>query len=200
MSHFHIPTQPGTNQDRKTISIDSGFFLKVGPGDMDCSFSCDLQEKVVLTSKTKIFLSSVYISSYKLNESSHTLWGDGCVQSFNFEIPQFETRNIAGNSTQGPTTSHRRFSLPNENGHSPSQGGDLIEKDFKPFVLGHLGQQAVYVSTIQAKTLTRLDVKITDQDGKSIYKSLPTGSFSVNANPPVESRRVMMQFMLVSES
>jgi len=200
MSRFNIPTQPGTNQSHKTISIDSGHVLKSGLGDIDCSFSCTLEEKIALTGKTRVFLSSIYISSYKLNETSQTLWGDNTVQSFNFEIPQFETRNVAGNAGGGPTTSNRRFSLPNENGHLPGQGGDLSENDFKPFVLGHLGQQAVYVSTIQAKAITRIDVKVTDQDGKSIYKSSPANIVNVNANPPTDSRRVMMQFILVSDS
>lgn len=199
MSVFQISTQPTTNQLHRLISIDSGFILNTGPGDMECFFTCDLEEKIKLTSKTNVFLSSVYISSYKLNETERTCWGENTVQVFNFDIPQFETRTVAGNSTGGKVPSHRRFSLPNESCHLPQTGGTLLSEDFKPFILGHLGQQAVYISTIQPKILTRLDVKITDQDGLSIFKALPAGVFNVDANPPIASRRVMMQFILVSE-
>jgi len=197
-----MATKASANQDTKTISIDSGDFL-MNQYTNNSSFSVDLQETLNLNENTDIFLSSVYITAFKMNEKHALHWStagenpstpdgsgndDETVNIFNFYIPQFENRNIAGKTGSKDAPSHRKFTLPNENPVVSFESGTLSDYDYKPFILGHLGQTAVYVSTVTAKSFNRIDVSITDQDGKSIFKG--------RTNPPLLSRRIYMSFIL----
>ena len=80
-----------------------------------------------------------------------------------------------------------------------SVSGAAVPSDYKPFILGHLSKTAVYLAKVGPKKLTSLNVTITDQDGDVIWKSKNGHGDGVDANPPKQSRRVIMQLMFVEE-
>jgi len=188
-----MATRASIDQDTRTISVDSGNYFFDKPLDCMSAFSVDLQEQVNLTGLTDICLSHIYITGYKMNEQDtlHFSDRDDVVNVFNINIPQFAIRNTGGRHERN-SYAHKRFSLINENNRAPAHPG-LIDEDHKPFILGHLGQTAIYISTVTPITLTRLDISITDQEGKSIFKENSTNG---TANPPLLARRIYMQFLL----
>lgn len=191
-----MATRPSVKYQTRTITIDSGTYFFDKPADFPSSFSVDLQDQINLTGPTEVCLSSIYITAYKLNEIDALHWAphsrDDVVNVFNIEIPQFCSRNVGGRQDSN-SHAHKRFSLINEKDRAPAHPG-ILETDYKPFVIGHLGQTAIYISTLPPVSFSRIDVKITDQNGKSIFKENMTAA--PVANPPISARRIYMQFLL----
>ena len=198
-----MATRSSIDEDTRTISVDSGTFFFDKPANCMSAFSVDLQEQITLTGMTEVCLSHVYITGYKMNEIEATHYAgteftpgttnprEDVVNVFNIQIPQFVMKNVGGRYDRN-SFAHKRFSLANENIRAPAHPG-LLPEDHKPFILGHLGQTAIFISTIVPYSLTRLDISITDQDGKSIFKE---NALNGSANPPIRARRIFMQFLL----
>ena len=73
-----------------------------------------------------------------------------------------------------------KFTIPNEKFGSVAG---------TPFIKAYLSRTAVYVSSIQAKTLSSITVNVTDQNGKSIFYD--------DANNPLKNRRrIVLQFIV----
>jgi len=67
----------------------------------------------------------------------------------------------------------------------------------KPFILGHLSKESVFVSKINPQTLTKITVNIQDQDGRSIFTK---GGEGREGNPYSITRRIFLKFLLVEKS
>ena len=213
-------TQYRGNYEVRSITVDSGDKFYAASSD-DCSFVAKLSEKINLTAPTEIYLSSIYIGGYKINENVVATNEDSSpytggatyddnnagdvVNYFSIGVSEFNIDSVAGQTSASPSNfqvsdMHRRFNLPLETVSKSEVSGVLRPSDYKPFVLGHLGKTAFYISKIQPKSLDRLTIDIHDQDGLSIFKPLVTpGQHMVDANPPMRSRRIIMQFMLVEK-
>jgi len=205
MAQF-FSTQHRGNYEVRSVIVDSKDALTGTTGSEPCEFIGRLSEQINLTGPTEIYLSSIYIGGYKINENVNALYDDSgdtdIIKYFSLDIPEFDIAQIGGqfssDSRNSYTDMNRRFNLVMESPSRSGISGVLTPKDYKPFVLGHLGKTAVYVSTIKPKTLNRLTVNIQDQDGLSIFRGLNNpGNHSVDANPPAKSRRVILQFLLV---
>lgn len=209
-------TQYRGNYEVRSITVDSGDKFYAASSN-DCSFVARLSEKINLTAPTEIYLSSIYIGGYKINESvtyeDSTPYTGGAtyddnnagdvINYFSIGVSEFNIDNVAGQTGASSdfqvSDMHRRFNLPLETASKSAVGGVLKPSDYRPFVLGHLGKTAFYISKIQPKSLDRLTVDVRDQDGLSIFKPLVSSGHMVDANPPMRSRRVIMQFMLVEK-
>jgi len=227
MTDADFSTQYRGNYEVRNITIDSGDKIYAASSH-ECSFVAKLSEKINLTAPTEIYLSSIYIGGYKINESHpdlrHAIVGtDGTpydddnagdvVNYFSIGVSEFNIDTVAGQTSASSTNfqvsdMHRRFNIPLENAATSDVANILQPSDYKPFVLGHLGKTAFYISKIQPKSLDRITVDIRDQDGLSIWKEVvdnpiyeASGNTKhfVDANPPMRSRRVIMQFMLVEK-
>ena len=205
--HKSLSTHYRSAYETMNITIDSKDAFTSTTGDEECSFVCKLSEPVHLTENTEIFLSSLHIGGYKINENINASFDDNdskdVVRYFSIAIPEFQVRQSAGQyNSDGKVHSthmHHRFNVAHETNIVSNIGGVLQPKDYRPFVLGHIGKCSVFVSVIKACTIAQLHVNIRDQDGNSIFKSLVGGGHAVDANPPSKSRRIIMQFILVSK-
>uniref|UniRef100_A0A6C0KEF8 Uncharacterized protein n=1 Tax=viral metagenome TaxID=1070528 RepID=A0A6C0KEF8_9ZZZZ len=189
------------------ITIDSKDAFTSTIGDEECSFVCKLSEPINLTETTEVYLNSIHIGGYKINENINARFDDDnskdMIRYFSVDIPEFQIRQSAGQyNSDGKvhsTEMHHRFNIALETNNVSKIEGVLQPIDYRPFVLGHLGKTSVFVSEIKACTITQLHVNIRDQDGNSIFKSLVGDGHAVDANPPSKSRRIIMQFLLITQ-
>lgn len=226
MGDFYNTRQMGNNM--RTIIIDSKNALTSTDGAQQCEFSVKLSEQVNITAPSDVYLSSIFIGGYKMNQSMNSYYddnirydpsgividGDGepeyidadkdIVMYFSIGIPEFDINQVGGEHSNGHdapyASTNRRLNLVVEDPSLAKLPGQLATSDFKPFILGNLGKNAVYVSTINPKNIDRLTVNIQDQDGASIYAEQPDAATQVFSNPPAASRRVIMQFLIVEKA
>ena len=138
----------------------------------------------------------------------------GNIYYFSIGIPEFEIKTVSSEGGGGLLSNgsgrdlsnnmSNRFNLCQEpalvSSHQPT-GTDTafqgpLRSEQKPFILGHLSKEAVFVSKINATTLNKITVNIQDQDGRSIWgKGGPRNS----GNPESRFRRVFMQFTLIEQ-
>jgi len=202
----YFSTQFRGNYDVRSIIIDSKDIIAQSTTN-ECQFTARLAEQINLTGPTEIYLSSIYIGGYKINENSNALYDDSAnadiIKYFSIDIPEFDIKQIGGEcnptNTNAYTNMNRRFNLVMESPASAKVSGVLQPSDYKPFVLGHLGKTSIFISEIKPKNLDRITINIKDQEGLDIYKPVTGGGHSVDANPPRRSRHVIMQFLLVEK-
>jgi len=199
------PTRAGSDRNTKMLTLDSGTFFFGQPGATASSYEVTLENPVVINNPAKIYLEGVYIGGFKLSADTGTAFpGDGTalntsvVTHFNIDIPEFDINSFAGSaSSDGAHAFNGKFTLPNEKAISRS-ATPAVDGDYKPFIKAYLSRTAVYVSSIKPTTLNKVHVNITDQNGDSIF--LGTGGTSAGPNPPTDSRRIVLQFIIAEES
>ena len=203
-----ISTHYRGNYETEIITLDSKDLFTSTTGSEQCTFKCKLSEQIHLTDYTEIYLESLHIGGYKINENVSAAFDDNdskdVIRYFSIGVPEFNIRQIGGQyNSDGKnhvTEMHHRFNLAHESSIISNIAGVLQPKDFRPFILGHLSRTAVFVSSLPPCTLSSITVDIKDQDGESIFKELVNpGAHSVDANPPSKSRRIMMQFLLIKK-
>ncbi len=200
-------TRAGSDRNTKMLTLDSGTFFFGQSGATASSYEVTLENPVVISNPAKIYLEGVYIGGFKLSALQGTAFpGDGTalntsvVTHFNIDIPEFDINSFAGSaSSDGAHAFNGKFTLPNEKAISRSGATNAVSGDYKPFIKAYLSRTAVYVSSIKPTTLNNVHVNITDQNGDSIF--LGTGGTSpTNPNPPIETRRIVLQFIIAEES
>ena len=201
------PTRAGSDRTTKMITLDSGTFFFGQPGATASSYEVNLENPVVINRPAKIYLEGVYIGGFKLSTLEGTAFpGVGAalnpsvVTHFNINIPEFDINSFAGSaSSNGADAFNGKFTLPNEKAISRS-ATNAVDGDYKPFIKAYLSRTAVYVSSIKPTTLNKLHVNITDQNGDSIFLGTGGPSGSSGENPPKDSRRIVLQFIIAEES
>ena len=199
------PTRAGSDRNTKMLTLDSGTFFLGQPGATASSYEVTLENPVVINNPAKIYLEGVYIGGFKLSALEGTAFpGVGAalntsvVTHFNIDIPEFDINSFAGSaSSDGAHAFNGKFTLPNEKAISRA-ATNAANADYKPFIKAYLSRTAVYVSSIKPTTLNKVHVNITDQNGDSIF--LGTGGVGDGPNPPLISRRIVLQFIIAEES
>lgn len=214
MSHFSDSTRPSSDRTTKMITLDSSDFFFDKPAETVCKFEVDLETPLHISKSSMVYLESIYIGAFKINETKKSFSPTGTttanmskdvVTHFNFSIPELGIITHAGSLGNRTTPFNGCFTLPNERPARPSTAGTLLISDFQPYFLGHLSRTAVYITSMQPKTLSRFTITITDQDGNSIWKAPESGTTTTDltsqgvGNPPIASRRVIMQ-LIVAEN
>jgi len=79
-----------------------------------------------------------------------------------------------------------------------ASGGSLTVQDYVPFIYDERENNPIYLTTVNAgHTVKKIKIKITDQDGHSIWGpahvSQMKNDFGIDANPPTESRRIIIK-------
>ena len=198
------PTRAGSDRNTKMLTLDSGTFFFGQPGATASSYEVTLENPVVINNPAKIYLEGVYIGGFKISDynrfgfSGHSgaLYNHH-VSHFNIDIPEFDINSFAGSaSSDGAHAFNGKFTLPNEK--FLIQSNTTLESDYKPFIKAYLSRTAVYVSSIKPTTLNKVHVNITDQNGDSIF--LGTGGVADGPNPPTNSRRIVLQFIIAEDS
>ena len=217
MSHFSEPTRPFSDRTTKMITLDSFDHFYGRPADTQCRFDVDLENPLHISKPSTVYLESVYIGGYKINEKKKLLFPNGSpsnppqmskdiVTHFNFNIPELGIITYAGSKSTRSSAFGGCFTLPNERPTKQATVDTLVATDYQPYFLGHLSRTAVYISSLQPKSLTRFTVQITDQNGDSIWKAVTdaTTSSDLNAhgagNPPLASRRVVIQLIIAENT
>ena len=213
-----VSTRTQGNYKIRKIGVDSNREFFLAEDAPACKFTCILAEPLILTGNTEIHLQSIWIGGYKINISRAVCWDDArsapinhdVIMYFSIGIPQFDIDSVASEYTDKTDSNgyrdvsgnmNRRFNILNNDKLTiadkilPRDRPIVSETDFEPFTLGHLGRKSFFVSKIKPKTLTKIDIDITDQDGNPIWIDL-TGDFD---NPPALSRRVIMEFVMVEK-
>ena len=72
----YFSTQHRGNYETRVIIVDSKDALTGTAGDDPCQFTARLSEQINLTSASEIYLSSIYIGGYKINENVNSLYDD----------------------------------------------------------------------------------------------------------------------------
>jgi len=221
------PTRGGSDRTTKMFTIDSGQYFYHKDPATDSTWDTTLDNPIVINRPSMIYLEGLYIGGFKINEIDSVLYETGGttpqpawspahinelsndhVTHFNINIPELNITTFAGTNGLGSTPFSGAFTLPNEKPITCTTPGQLVASDFKPFILGHLSRTAVYVSQIQPGTLSRLTTTITDQNGRSIFKPA-TQSNSISdasmlkagvGNPPLASRRIVLQFIIAENT
>ena len=201
------PTRAGSDRNTKMLTLDSGTFFLGQPDATASSYEITLENPVVINNPAKIYLEGVYIGGFKLSALEGTAFpgvsaalNTSVVTHFNIDIPEFDINSFAGSaSSDGAHAFNGKFTLPNEKAISKAAAG-AANTDYKPFIKAYLSRTAVYVSSIKPTTLNNVHVNITYQNGDSIFLGTggPTGSSG--ENPPKDSRRIVLQFIIAEES
>jgi len=199
------PTRAGSDRNTKMLTLDSGTFFLGQPDATASSYEITLENPVVINNPAKIYLEGVYIGGFKLSALEGTAFpgvsaalNTSVVTHFNIDIPEFDINSFAGSaSSDGAHAFNGKFTLPNEKAISKA-ASSAANTDYKPFIKAYLSRTAVYVSSIKPTTLNKVHVNITDQNGDSIF--LGTGGVSSGPNPPKDTRRIVLQFIIAEES
>lgn len=192
MSVFSEPTRAGSHRKTKMLTLDSGTFFYDKPDNTQCSFAVELDSPLILSNPAIVYLEGVYIGGFKVESNlypgaSANTNSKKVVTHFNIDIPEFDITAYAGTTGISSTCAFSgKFTIPNEKQVTTAT----------PFVKAYLSRTAVYVSSIRAKTLHKIHVSITDQNGESIFDDGVAG----DANPAVKSRRVTLQFIVAEEN
>jgi len=214
-------TKRKSNYKIRTITLDSKDAFTDGRSFEDCKWTNYLSEPLVLTAPSEIYLESIYIGGYKINgalsgDREHRLaWETTYVRDtfggytyyFSIDIPEFEIDTISGLPVESSVADlshkmHKRFNLCQEPARKSSFVPTALSRfaplksEQKPFILGHLSKEAVFVSKISARTISKITVDIKDQDGRTIFN---TGAEDLSGNPCNNSRRVFMQFLIIEQ-
>ena len=192
MSVFSEPTRAGSHRKTKMLTLDSGTFFYDKPNNTQCSFAVELDSPLILSNPAIVYLEGVYIGGFKVESNLYP--GDSAntnskkvVTHFNIDIPEFDITAYAGTTGISSTCAFSgKFTIPNEKQVTT----------VTPFVKAYLSRTAVYVSSIRAKTLHKIHITITDQNGESIFDDGVAG----DANPASNSRRVTLQFIVAEEN
>ena len=77
-------------------------------------------------------------------------------------------------------------------------GGSLTVQDYVPFIYDERENNPIYLTTLKdGHKVRKIKIKITDQDGHSIWGpahvSQMKNEFGIDANPPTESRRIIIK-------
>ena len=200
------PTRAGSDRNTKMLTLDSGTFFLGQPDATASSYEITLENPVVINNPAKIYLEGVYIGGFKISDYSRFGFSGHSgalynhhVSHFNIDIPEFDINSFAGSaSSDGAHAFNGKFTLPNEK--FLIQSNTTLTRDYKPFIKAYLSRTAVYVSSIKPTTLNKVHVNITDQNGDSIFLGTggPTGSSG--ENPPKDSRRIVLQFIIAEDS
>lgn len=216
MARFSDSTRPSSDRSTKMITLDSSDYFFSKPADTQCKFEVDLESPLHISKTSTVYLESVYIGAFKINESEKIYFPSGgtsapskdVITHFNFSIPELGIITHAGSLGKRSTPFSGCFTLPNEKPTRPTTAGSLSSTDYQPYILGHLSRTAVYITSMQPKTLSRFTINITDQNGESIWKDVETIAHSSPnltmsnhgiGNPPISSRRVIIQ-LIVAEN
>ncbi len=200
------PTRAGTDRNTKMLTLDSGSFFFGQPAATLSNYEVNLENPVVINNPAKIYLEGVYIGGFKLSATELTAFpgassalNTSVVTHFNIDIPEFDINSFAGSaSSEGAHAFNGKFTLPNEKAISKA-AGTAANGDYKPFIKAYLSRTAVYVSSIKPTTLHKIHVNITDQNGDSIFTG--TGGVGVSSeNPPIDARRIVLQFIIAEDS
>ena len=192
MSVFSEPTRAGSHRKTKMITLDSGTFFYDKPNNTMCSFAVELDTPLILSNPAIVYLEGVYIGGFKVDSNlypgaSANTNSKKVVTHFNIDIPEFDITAYAGTTGISSTCAFSgKFTIPNEKQVTTAA----------PFVKAYLSRTAVYVTSIRAKTLHKIHVTITDQNGESIFDDGDAGA----ANPASNSRRVTLQFIVAEEN
>lgn len=200
------PTRAGSDRNTKMLTLDSGTFFFGQPGATASSYEVTLENPVVINNPAKIYLEGVYIGGFKLSADIGTAFpgvsaalNTSVVTHFNIDIPEFDINSFAGSaSSDGAHAFNGKFTLPNEKAISRS-ATPAVDGDYKPFIKAYLSRTAVYVSSIKPTTLNKVHVNITDQNGDSIFLGTG-GTLAAEPNPPIDTRRIVLQFIIAEES
>tara|TARA_X000001036_G_scaffold438074_1_gene484968 strand:+ start:1239 stop:1883 length:645 start_codon:yes stop_codon:yes gene_type:complete len=211
----YISTRPASDRSTKMITIDSKNTFYSKPANTESKFEVDLDFPLHIPNSSVVYLESVYIGGFKISEAKRLLFPSGnpsnpanlkddIVTHFNFSIPELGIVTYAGDTGNRQSPFNGCFTLPNEKIVRQATAGTLVASDFQPYFLGHLSRTAVYISRLQPKTLSRISVNVTDQNGESIFKDLEGTHADLNShgagNPPIASRRIVMQFIIAEDS
>jgi len=223
-------TRKHENYNIMKIGVDSVNKFREGvDGDVvapECSFRSYFETPIKITGYTEVYLQSIWIGGYKINQSRAVTWDDevtplnDVISYFSIRIPQFnvdslasefsDTYDVCGNRILSDNM-NRRFNLVNE---TPNTLADKTYRpsikmriDYKPFTLGTLNKRSLFVSKIEPQTLSYIDIDIKDQDGDNIWMGGPIRETDINgintgpvySNPPILSRRVMMEFVFLEK-
>jgi len=192
MSVFSEPTRAGSHRKTKMLTLDSGTFFYDKPNNTQCSFAVELDTPLILSNPAIVYLEGVYIGGFKVESNlypgaSANTNSKKVVTHFNIDIPEFDITAYAGTTGISSTCAFSgKFTIPNEKQVTT----------VTPFVKAYLSRTAVYVSSIRAKTLHKIHITITDQNGESIFDDGVAG----DANPASNSRRVTLQFIVAEEN
>jgi len=217
MSSFNKSTVRENNYKIRVVTLDSKTAFVGTVTDEDCSWKNYLAEPLILKGTTEIYLESIYIGGYKINETTSSTvdkrlaWNvsdppaadGGNIYYFCIGIPEFEIKSGVAEYRANPDASdmtghmNKRFCLCQE----PALVGDISGSvlpinESKPFILGHLSKTSVFVSKIEPKTINSININIQDQDGRSIWTE---GGASAQGNPNGFLRRIFMQFIFVEK-
>ena len=213
MSEFRESTRPFSDRATKMITLDSHDFFYTQPADSPCNFEVDLGVPLHIANSSTVYLESVYIGGYKINEKKKLLFPNGSpsdsslmskdiVTHFNFNIPELGITTYVGSKSKRSSPFAGCFTLPNERPSKQATPDTLVATDYQPYFLGHLSRTAVYITSLQPKTLSRFTVNISDQNGDSIWKAVTDATTSTDlnshgaGNPPLASRRVVIQLII----
>lgn len=191
MSVFSEPTRAGSHRKTKMLTLDSGTFFYDKPNNTQCSFAVELDSPLILSNPAIVYLEGVYIGGFKVESNlypgaSANTNSKKVVTHFNIDIPEFDITAYAGTTGISSTCAFSgKFTIPNEKQVTTAT----------PFVKAYLSRTAVYVSSIRAKTLHKIHITITDQNGESIFDD-----GDASANPALYSRRVTLQFIVAEEN
>ena len=190
----------------RIVTIDTKERFMNTSGDESCSFDSFFSSPLNISKNTSVYLSNLFIGGYKIcpEKAYYDASGNGdTIDAFMIDIPDLEMITIgadgSGNREQATSVMNKKSVLILESPSIISVSGAAVPSDYKPFILGHLSKTAVYLAKVGPKKLTSLNVTITDQDGDVIWKSKNGHGDGVDANPPKQSRRVIMQLMFVEE-
>ena len=217
MSMFRESTRPSSDRTTKMITLDSHGTFYSRPADTECKFEVDLEVPLHITKSSTVYLESVYIGAFKIGEKKRLLFPHGdpsapsdmskdIITHFNFNIPELGIVSYSGSNSNRTSAFEGCFTLPNEKPTRQALADILTPVDYQPFFLGHLSRTAVYITSLQPKTLSRFTVHITDQDGGPIWKSPDSGIGTAQlsdhgvGNPPLASRRVVIQLIVVENT
>tara|TARA_X000001036_G_scaffold438752_1_gene487480 strand:- start:2210 stop:2866 length:657 start_codon:yes stop_codon:yes gene_type:complete len=218
MTHFTDSTRPSSDRTTKMITLDSADFFYNKNADTECKFEVDLETPLHIPNPSMVYLESIHIGAFKINETKKLFYPSGTtpftpsniskdiVTHFNFNIPELGITTHAGSLGTRTTPFNGCFTLPNERPARPATGGTLLASDYQPYFLGHLSRTAVYITSMQPKTLSRFTITITDQNGDSIWKAVEPGTTTTDliphglGNPPLATRRIIMQLIVAENS
>lgn len=189
MSTFWEPTRAGSERKTKMITLDSESYFTSSNSTSISNFIVKLDSPLHITNSAVIYLEGVFIGGFKsegidslsaITGNMNTTDQGKDVTHFNLEIPEFDITTYAGNPSKSSSVFSGKFTIPNEKFGSVAG---------TPFIKAYLSRTAVYVSSIQAKTLSSITVNVTDQNGKSIFYD--------DANNPLKNRRrIVLQFIV----
>ena len=181
-------TQYKTDKNTKIVNLDTR--SKFHSGETKCEFNAKFMNDLYLSERTDIYLIGIYIGGYKQDISGY---GTNTINAFSIKIPEFNIQTI-GADASGTTDSSGEISYSTNLDRSIVLPMEQVKtgvhtRDYRPFVLGHISKTAVYVSTIEPSRLVSVKVNISDQDNNDIWISTD--------NPPLLSRRVILQFAFI---